>query len=358
MGSVSEVIKADLVANDEYQKSVSASFKGEDFEGAVEQLSQVFGQFDGEPIGDTTQFSWSTDINSCGGLVLVSGHYGGEWDLWPLKDTPEMLSIVRSHQGAMRTFLGSNAVESSKCSLLLANNLEAGRYALRGDTNVSDALFIDWTIVAQTVVSLFDRPLHDPLCLMAEVNLSGSIPLWIANLVDLVSNGMRMNGPLLQSPLAATNMAAALANLIVVNVPNRFSQFIEKTPASAAPRQVKEAVDYMHQHIARPITIQSIAQAIGVSSRSLELSFRSFKGVTPAAYLREIRLQAVHAELCDPSSTVSIKDICLKWGFFHLGRFSALYRGAYGLSPSEMRRKCNEAELRQNPRRLYVAEKF
>ena len=93
---------------------------------------------------------------------------------------------------------------------------------------------------------------------------------------------------------------------------------------------------FLSQH---PDAIVIDQAAVGVSTRSLELSFREFKGVTPSVYLRQIRLQAAHSELIDPASTLSIADLCVKWGFFHFGRFSELYRKAYGVSPSEARRQ-------------------
>lgn len=331
--------------SDEHPKRASVTLGGDDFEGAVEQLSRVFGRFDGRPTGRTSEFAWSTSLHSASGLVLVSGHYEGEWDLWPVDDTPEMLSILRCHQGATQTSFRGSTVESTAGSLLLANNLEAGRYALRGDRIVSDALFVDWEIIARNAASLFDQPLKGSLNIAPEIALSDSSAAWMAGLMDTIADGMRANGPLLHSPLAAAHMAEALSNLILLNVPNHFTQFIDRKPAAVAPRQVKQAIDYMHKHIARPITVQAIAQAIGVSSRSLEISFRSFKGVTPAAYLRDIRLKAAHAELCDPASSLTIREICLKWGFFHIGRFSAVYRDAYGVSPSESRRRFNKSQV-------------
>ncbi|MFB2607146.1 helix-turn-helix domain-containing protein, partial [Rhizobium phaseoli] len=64
-----------------------------------------------------------------------------------------------------------------------------------------------------------------------------------------------------------------------------------------------------------------------------------FKANTPSAYLRTIRLQAVREDLRDPSNRQPLRDICLKWGFFHLGRFAAIYRAAYGENPSDTRRR-------------------
>lgn len=316
-------------------KSVSLNLSGNHFNQAIEQLSRALGQFDGRPARKAGEFAWSADIYASGGLMLVSATCEGECDFWTVDDTPEMLIMLRCRQGATQTMLRGKAVESSGGSLLLANNIEVGRCALRGDTIASDTLLIDWKIIARTAASLFDRPINDALDLTPEIERSNPNLFWIANMIDNISEGMRANGPLLRSPLAATHMVEALANLVITGVPNRLTQFMDTRPAAVAPRQVKQAIDFMHEHIGQPLTVQSVAQAVGVSSRSLELSFRSFKGTTPAAYLRDTRLKAAHAELSDPESPLSIKEVCLKWGFFHFGRFSAIYRAAYGASPSQ-----------------------
>lgn len=54
------------------------------------------------------------------------------------------------------------------------------------------------------------------------------------------------------------------------------------------------------------------------------------------AYLREIRLDRVHAELstADPSTGVTVTDIAYRWGFLHLARFAQAYKQKFGELPS------------------------
>lgn len=62
-----------------------------------------------------------------------------------------------------------------------------------------------------------------------------------------------------------------------------------------------------------------------------------------AVYLRTLRLRAVRNDLLEPSNQESVSAICLKWGFFHFGRFSAVYRSVYGEKPSETRNRRGSA---------------
>ena len=317
--------------------SSSLRLAGDTFDDAIEQISGVFGAFGGRVTGRHCGFRWSSDFSSIGGLTLVSGHYEGAWEMWPVKETPEMLAIVRTRQGALDACLGSRVAAGSAGSLLVASNTETTRFCLRGDVNASDVLFIDWPIIARTVAGTFDRPLHGALDLAPEIDLTTSGGKTIMHLVDTMCAGMRPDGPLLHSPLAALQLTEALAGLVLLHVPNRFSRTLNDNPASLAPRHVKQAIDFMHENIGRPITIQAVAAAVGPSSRSLEVGFRAFKGTTPAAYLRTIRLEAARMELRDPATAFAISETAHRWGFFHLGRFAEIYRKAYGETPSETR---------------------
>jgi transcriptional regulator GlxA family with amidase domain len=69
--------------------------------------------------------------------------------------------------------------------------------------------------------------------------------------------------------------------------------------------------------------------------RSLQAGFRKFKETTPAAYLRRIRLEAVHAELSLSENRLPVREVALKWGFTQMGRFAAQYRARFGHYPSE-----------------------
>lgn len=162
------------------------------------------------------------------------------------------------------------------------------------------------------------------------------------NLVETIISGMLGDGILLHSPIAMTNLTQALADLLIRLVPHRYSQRLEQTAFTPAPRHVRRAIDFMHANIAEPITIPMIAQFANVSVRSLETGFRTFKGATPGSYLRTLRLRAARKDLLDRSNSQNIRDICLKWGFVHAGRFSALYGSVYAESPRETRRRKSE----------------
>ncbi|REH17472.1 AraC-like protein [Kutzneria buriramensis] len=86
---------------------------------------------------------------------------------------------------------------------------------------------------------------------------------------------------------------------------------------------------------AEPLTVEDVAEAVGVAVRALQDGFRRHADTTPMSYLRDVRLRRVRAELtaAEPG-TVTVTDVAVRWGFLHAGRFSVLYREQFGETPS------------------------
>ena len=57
------------------------------------------------------------------------------------------------------------------------------------------------------------------------------------------------------------------------------------------------------------------------------------------AYLRSVRLDSVRGELQAPGPGTTVAAVAHRWGFAHLGRFTAYYRRRYGESPSQTLRR-------------------
>ena len=76
--------------------------------------------------------------------------------------------------------------------------------------------------------------------------------------------------------------------------------------------------------------------------RSLQAGFQRVLDTSPLAYLRDLRLRAVHVELTRPENFLPVREVALKWGFTHMGRFAAQYREAFGVTPSETSRLAGE----------------
>lgn len=326
---------------DDNELNLSFKFRGSSFEDMIETLGGAFGAFHAEPLGHARKFHWGIDISLCDSAVLLTGFHEDEFrfHVQPTADTSEYLSVVLPRNGGMGVTYGSRTAEAGNGKLLLYNNFEPDAVEMYGQSNVIDELLLSWSVVLQTIEKTFEMPVNGSLDLCPEVDLSTPEGNTMGSLAEAIISGMRNNGPLMQSPIAMAHLTQAMADLVVRSVPHRLSKFLDRKPCMIAPRHVRRAIEFMQANIDKPVTMPMVAEAAGVSTRSLEIGFRAFKEITPAAYLLMLRLRAAREDLLDPESNKAIKAICLKWGFFHLGRFSTVYRARYGETPSETRQR-------------------
>lgn len=88
-----------------------------------------------------------------------------------------------------------------------------------------------------------------------------------------------------------------------------------------------------------PVSVSTVCGVLGVGERTLERAFQECLGVNPRAYERERRLRAAHGLILTQGDRLSITDIAMSFGFWHLGRFAGAYAALFGCSPNEMRRR-------------------
>lgn len=104
--------------------------------------------------------------------------------------------------------------------------------------------------------------------------------------------------------------------------------------------RLRAAVEYIHAHAAEPVSIVDLSEAAGLSVRSVQESFRRVFDVSPLTYLRQVRLDRVHEELLEEGPQAgAVGDIARRWGFAHLGRFSASYAERFGEYPKQTLRR-------------------
>ncbi|GAA3222689.1 hypothetical protein GCM10010468_48620 [Actinocorallia longicatena] len=137
-------------------------------------------------------------------------------------------------------------------------------------------------------------------------------------------------------PLILAGVLEAVASAVLVVFPNTTMRRDHLAgPGRTAPATVRRAVAFIDAHAAEPITLEGIAAAAGISVRGLQAAFARHRDTTPSGYLRRVRLEGAHRDLqaADPTRGDTVAEIARRWGFPHPGRFSAVYRDAFGRPP-------------------------
>jgi transcriptional regulator GlxA family with amidase domain len=118
-------------------------------------------------------------------------------------------------------------------------------------------------------------------------------------------------------------------------LPHNHSEQLTRAVSSPVPGTVRRGEDYVRSHAAQPIALHEVANAAGCSVRALQLAFRQFRDTTPTAAIVRARLEAVREGLRRREISGTVTEIALRYGFTNPGRFTRLYRTAFGASPLE-----------------------
>lgn len=203
---------------------------------------------------------------------------------------------------------------------------------------------------ASYTITMFDPQLLDQVAESSSgrdrepVRLTGHRPVSAAagrllrNTITHLRDHVLADPVLRAEPLVTANATRYLAATALAALPNNARTEPTGTDAhDAHPDTLRRALAHMDAHVAADITVADIAAAAHVTVRAIQLAFRRHLGTTPMAYLRRMRLQAAHEQLCatSPGSGKTVTSIAALWGFAHPGRFAAAYRRAYGRAPSD-----------------------
>ncbi|MVW87604.1 AraC family transcriptional regulator [Pseudomonas sp. PB101] len=124
------------------------------------------------------------------------------------------------------------------------------------------------------------------------------------------------------------------------------------TPAGSCNRKVPtrrkvaiQAIEYIHENTKKTLNIKSLVRQLETTTRTLHFGFIETFGMSPIAYIRNLRLASARRDLIN-NTWPTVTETAMFWNFHHLGRFSRAYQIAYGETPSETARR-NSAKPRK-----------
>jgi transcriptional regulator GlxA family with amidase domain len=116
---------------------------------------------------------------------------------------------------------------------------------------------------------------------------------------------------------------------------HNYSGLLDRSVPPADLRVVRLAEEFIEARCGDPISSPDIAQAAGVSLRTLQRTFRRYRNCTPTQFLRDCRLDRSRLMLLASGGRSLVSDVAIECGFGHMGQFSLAYRKRFGESPSQ-----------------------
>jgi two-component system response regulator YesN len=93
----------------------------------------------------------------------------------------------------------------------------------------------------------------------------------------------------------------------------------------------------IHEHYARPLSLDWLSEQLDVSPYYLSRVFSAESGFRLSDYLTSVRLAAARSLLADGSAPVA--DIARAVGYRDAHYFAKVFKRAFGQSPSRFRRR-------------------
>ncbi|BBZ58132.1 AraC family transcriptional regulator [Mycolicibacterium phocaicum] len=182
--------------------------------------------------------------------------------------------------------------------------------------------------------AMLNRPITDPIQFDLNLDLTDAASAqWVSLLRDLAIQLHRPQSVSLH-PLMAQSLAASVMTGLMLGARHNYTDDLIADSSRTRTPTIQRAVDYIEEHLGEPLEVSAIAGHAHLSVRALQEGFQSALGTTPMRYVREARLQRARTDLRTATGAEGVAEIAFRWGFTHLGRFSSMYRQAFGESPS------------------------
>ncbi|HEX6184154.1 MAG TPA: AraC family transcriptional regulator [Pyrinomonadaceae bacterium] len=127
----------------------------------------------------------------------------------------------------------------------------------------------------------------------------------------------------------------ALVHLLRRYANLRRSAHLELSRAGLVDRRIRLAVELMHAHMHRDLSLEEIAASAHLSPFHFARLFKKLTGATPHAYLASLRAARAQALLAE--TDLSVTEVGARVGYMSSSHFARAFRQATGLSPRAYR---------------------
>jgi AraC family transcriptional regulator len=116
----------------------------------------------------------------------------------------------------------------------------------------------------------------------------------------------------------------------------RRSEHLELSRAGLVDRRIRLAVELMHAHMHRELSLEEIASAAHLSPFHFSRLFKKLTGATPHAYLASLRAARARDLLAE--TDLSVTEVGARVGYMSSSHFSKAFRQSTGISPRAYRK--------------------
>jgi AraC-like DNA-binding protein len=285
------------------------------------------------PSGSERRLNARVGTLQLGAALLVDVGYGADVDVHPGTLTDAYL-VHAAIAGNTHMHAGNRII------LMHAGNTPISSVGMQPRFHMTSScrhltLRIPRTTLEAHFSRALQRPISEPVTFSPELaDGSGFSRAW-RGLLAHVQGQAAVAPQLMASERMQKHYLAALLEMLLQSAPHTYSNRLEQdTGGAASPWHVRRACAVIESSMSESLSVGWVARKVGVSVRSLQSGFRRSLGLTPLQFIRERRLERLHASLEASDTTASVTHLMLECGIVNFGRFAQYYRKRFGCRPS------------------------
>lgn len=312
------------------------SFHTDDVDEANEMARQVFYESHVEPVRNApSPFRFEMKFDTVGPVTVGILSHGCE--ILAMAGGLDMTySVGVPLKGAFPMRFGTEEVVADPTTAVVTTPTSQVTYrGYRTGTERLVVLSFDRDQLTSHLASLIGRESVGPIKLAPSLDLRQGVGAQWWRLTSTLALSLQSPASLPSHPMVSTHLSNAVMTSLLLAADHPYREALESWTRPVPPAIVRRAMDIIEQHAHKPLTVVDVAKAVGCSLRALQIGFRKHVDMTPADYIKRVRLDRAHAMLsfADPTAS-TVAGIAQIWGFNQPGRFAAEYRKVYGVSPS------------------------
>ena len=114
---------------------------------------------------------------------------------------------------------------------------------------------------------------------------------------------------------------------------DRFSKLLLIAGQQDDGNSIAAALNYINAHLSEPLTVETLAAQVNLSSSAFSRRFRELTGKSPYQFVKETRLERARELLLERRLRVS--DVSVAVGYASMSHFTKEFRARFGTTPRE-----------------------
>ena len=132
--------------------------------------------------------------------------------------------------------------------------------------------------------------------------------------------------------LYSESLAIAFALHLIESHLDR-AQNLRRPPGKLASIQLKQIVEYIHEHLGEELSLTDMAEQLSLSPFHFARLFKNSLGLSPHQYVLQNRIERAK-QLITVSGKLSLTEISVRVGFFDQTHFTKVFKRVVGITPN------------------------